>query len=128
MNLVSYADRLEIRIEAAFDAAVDDTMFEAQDIAERHSRTGKFADSITRTELVVSEGKLEARIGSPLASAKAKEKGAYIVPVKAPKLVFDAGQGIRKVDSVRLAPQPAVTPAGRRFAEFMTKRLRERHS
>lgn len=125
MNLISYADRLHLAVANAFDAAVDDTLEEAVRNAERYSKSGKFADSLQRTDPVESTDRLEARIGSPLRSARAKERGAYIAAEKAKHLVFDAGQGVRKATAVRIPAQPAVTPAGRRFREFMTGRLRE---
>ena len=124
MKLESHADRLLERIHGAFEAAVDDTLELAHALAGKHSRTGKFAASLERTATVETDGRLEARIGSPLRSARAKEKGAWIAPKNGPYLVFNAGDGVRKVATgVRLAPQPAVVPAGQRFRDIMRARL-----
>lgn len=125
MKLVSNPEPIVRGIEAAFNLAVLDTRDEARAIAGRRSKTGKFASSIVESETEPTPAGLEARIGSTLQSAKAKEKGAYIAAKRGRHLVFDAGQGVRKVAAVRLAPQPAVTPAARKFGDFMTKRLRE---
>lgn len=125
MKLESRAAEVFAGVDAAFEAAVLDTAEEAQRLARQHSRTGKFAASIEASEIVATSEGLEARIGSPLSSAKAKEKGAYITPKRGDYLVFDAGSGIRRVKSVRLRPAPVVTPAGRRFDLFMTRRLKE---
>lgn len=125
MKLVSNAEPLFRGIAEAFDAAVLDVRDEARAIAGRHSRTGKFAASIVESETEPTTTGFEARVGSTLQSAKAKEKGAYIAAKRGKHLVFDAGQGVRKVAAVRLPPRPAVTPAGRRFGTFMSKRLRE---
>lgn len=128
MKLDSHADRLFDRIREAHDAAVDDTLQLAVEIAGKHSKSGKFAASLQRTATVEDTNPyhnvLETRIGSPLASAKAKEKGAWIVPKRAPYLTIKTADGWRRIkDGVRLAPQPAVTPAGRRFGELVRARL-----
>lgn len=124
MNLESHADRLLDAIHRAHDEAVDDTLELAVEIAGRHSRSGKFADSLERTVSVDTGNGLEARIGSPLQSARAKEKGAWIAPKRAPYLTIRTRDGWRRIkDGVRLAPQPVVIPAGRRFGDFMRTRL-----
>jgi hypothetical protein len=127
MRFQSFAqERVFDRIEGAFDAAVDDTVDEAQLLASRYSRTGKRERSITRTPPVeVGSGRIEARIGSPLVSAKAKEKGAYVQAKRGKYLVFRVPGGVVKVEAVRLAPQPAVAPAAARFPQFMAQRLAE---
>lgn len=119
-------ERIVLPAIAAFDQAVDDTLDQAQTNADRHSQTGKFATSLTRTDpREVADGRHEARVGSPLSSAKAKERGAFIQAKRGPYLVFNAGDGVRKVSAVRLAPRPVVGPAVRRFPEFMRIRLVE---
>lgn len=124
MKFESYADRLLERPRVAFELAVDDVHQVAQEIAGQHSRTGRFARSIRRTTTVETNGRLEARVGSLLRSARAKEKGAWIAPKRGPYLTFRTADGWRKVSTgVRLAPQPAVTPAGQRFRELMHARL-----
>jgi hypothetical protein len=127
VNFVSHArERILEPAIAAFDHAVDDTVDQAQTNADRYSKSGKFADSITRTEPVQRGDRLTARIGSPLVSARAKEKGAFIQAKRGPYLVFNAGDGVRKVGSVRVPPRPVVGPAVKRFPQFMRDRLVER--
>lgn len=122
---------IETGVRRAFDAAVDDTVAVAQANAGRYSRTGRFAGSITRTEAREVGDRLEARIGSPLSSARAKEKGAYIaakrdIPKFGRYLAIPAGDGtLRKVEAVRLPPRPAVGPAVRRYPDLMAARARQ---
>lgn len=126
MNLTSNAGILLERSRAAHEAAVDDTLELAREIAGKHSRSGKFAASLQRTATVETSRGLETRIGSPLQSARAKEKGAWIAPKRAPYLTIKTADGWRRIkDGVRLAPQPAVTPAGARFRDFMKARLQQ---
>lgn len=128
MKLESRADDLMRRMDLAFELAVADARDDARAEASKHDRTGKFSASIVSSPPVDTGDGYEASIGSPLSSAKAKEKGAYITAKRGKYLVFDAGQGVRKVQAVRLRPQPAVTPAGRRFSApdgAMARRLRE---
>lgn len=126
MRLVSHAEERLVRpIERAFDAAVDDTLELARAEARKHRRSGRFERSLIRTSVRDMGTRLEARIGSPLRSARAKEKGAFIQAKRGPYLVFPTNDGWRKVESVRLAPQPVVTPAGRRFRQVMAARLRQ---
>lgn len=124
MKAEFHSEVLVERSRAAYEDAVDDTLALAQELAGRHSRSGKFADSLERTETVEVDGRLETRIGSPLASARAKEKGAWIAPKNAPYLTIKTADGWRRIkDGVRLAPQPAVVPAGQRFRDIMRARL-----
>lgn len=124
MILTSNADQLLAHIRAAHEAAVDDTLDVARAIAGKHSRTGKFAASLERTGTAEIADRLVTRIGSPLRSARAKEKGAWIAPKNGPYLVFNAGDGVRKVaGGVRLKPQPVVVPAGQRFRDLMLAHL-----
>lgn len=126
MNFESHVDELVLEpMDRAFEDAVDDIVAAAQRFAARHSRTGTFERSITRSDTGRSADRLEARIGSPLVSAKAKEKGAFITAKRGKYLVFKVAGGVRKVESVRLAPQPAVTPAGQQFPRLMAARLVE---
>jgi len=119
-------ERLLDPIANAFEAAVDDVVTLARANAARHSRTGTFERSITRTDTVeTASGRLEARVGSPLSSAKAKEKGAYIRARRGPYLVFQTNDGWRKVAAVRLAPQPAVAPAAARFQAILLARIKD---
>lgn len=113
------------RVRRAFDPAVDDTLDVARAIAAREAETGKFERSLERTPELDTGGMLTARIGSPLASARPHEAGAFIQAKDAPWLVFSAGGHVRKVKSVRIKPHPVVTPAGRQFGKLMTARLRE---
>lgn len=126
MKFESHAQELILDpIERAYERASENTLEDARRVAGRHSRSGKFRDSLQLSEPVEVDGRLERRIGSPLSSAKAKEKGAYIRAKRGKYLVFDAGQGVRKVEAVRLAPQPAVAPAVTQFPVFMAARLVE---
>lgn len=108
-----------------FGLAADDVVRLAQ--ARAPKRTGRFARSIQRTA-VRHEGasRLVCEVGSPLVSARAKEKGALISAKRGRYLVFNAGSGVRKVTAVRLRPQPSVTPAGRQFTRLLAARLRRR--
>lgn len=129
MRFESHADAmLTASAEAAFDAAVDDVVMLAKLNARRHSRTGKFEGSITRTATErTGGGRLAARVGSPLVSARAKEQGAFIRPQPGRPLTFRTRDGVRRIafpDGVRFAAQPAVVPAGQRFPEIMLARLR----
>lgn len=124
MNLTSSADRLYATIRSAHEAAVDDTLDVAREIAGGHSRTGKFAASLQRTATVETDDHLETRFGSPLRSARVKELGAWIAPKNGPYLVFNAGDGVRKVaGGVKIKAQPVVVPAGQRFRDLMLARL-----
>jgi hypothetical protein len=127
MRFESHAkERILDRVTGAFDAAVDDTTDNAQLEASKYSRTGKRERSITRTPPVeVGADRLEARVGSPLVSARAKERGAFVQAKRGKYLVFAVPGGVVKVESVRLSPQPAVVPAGKRFPQFMARRLTE---
>lgn len=125
MRVESHPEKLLEGIAVAFADAVQDTLEEARRIASRSSRTGKFAASLEATDVALTSNGYEAAIGSPLASARAKEKGAFIQAKRAPYLVIPQPDGsVRKVKAVRLPPRPAVVPAGRRFPEFMTARLK----
>lgn len=126
MKFESRADEiLSRRAMTAFDRAVDDTLDVARVNARRHGRTGRFEASLQRTPAGVVGDRLAARVGSPMRSAKAKERGAYIQAQQTPYLVFDAGSGIRKVKAVRLPPRPVVGPAVARYPRLMAPRLRE---
>lgn len=127
MRFESHAEERIIRpIAAAHDEAIDDTLEVARVRARQYRRTGRFEGSLTRSDAVeVSAGRREARIGSPLVSARVKERGAFIQAKRAEYLVFDAGHGVRKVKSVRVPATPVVTPAGHRFPALMHDALRE---
>lgn len=117
--------RLLAKNEDAFKKAAQDVEDEARRNAERNSRTGRFAASLTHT--VGRDGEvMVARVGSPLVSARVKEKGGFMQATRAATLTLPAGDGTaRRPESVRVRATPAVTPAGRRFPEFMTRRMRE---
>lgn len=119
------AEALIDLVEAAFDLAVDDTLELARAHAAKHSRTGGFAASLTRTPTVRDGDRLEARIGSPLSSARVKETGAFIQSQTGGMMRFrlDTGAWVT-LEAFRVPAQPAVAPAGGRFAAIMTARLR----
>lgn len=125
MRIETHDELLFAESDIAFERAKLDVLEEAERLAERHSRTGKFARSLVATDTAQVDGRLVARIGSPLSSARAKEKGAYIVAKHGPHLVFRVGGHVVKVGAVRLPPQPTVIPAGRQWRSFVTARLRE---
>lgn len=125
MRVESYDEVLLGEVVQAFTDARDDVLAEAQRIASQRSRTGRFEASLEASQVVELEGRLVARVGSSLVSAKAKERGAYIVPKNEPVLTFRVGGRWRRAQAVRLPAYPVVTPAARRFAEFMAQRLRE---
>jgi hypothetical protein len=127
VKLESHVEERVMRpLAEAHDRAVDDTRDAAQRNASRYSRTGRFADSIERTPSVETQpGRMAARVGSPLVSARAKEKGAFIAAKRGDYLVFDAGSGVRKVRDVRLPARPVVGPAVARWPETFAARARE---
>lgn len=112
--------------EPAFEAAVQDVEDAAKAEAEKHSRTGKFKDSITHT--VGREGDdFVARVGSPLVSARVKEKGGFMQSNSGRGLLLRLPGGeYRTVQQVRVRATPVMAPAGAKFAEDMTRRMRER--
>lgn len=112
-------------VEAAFDAAVNDVVTEAQRRAPKS--TGKFAASIRSERVPGPAGVLIAVVGSPLVSARVKEKGGFMQPRKHEYLFIPQADGsVRKVKSVRVRAQPTVTPAGQKFPELMTRRMAEK--
>lgn len=124
MKFQATPEALLDEIGTAFGLAIGDVLEEAQRIAPE--RTGKYRRSLRLAPVSVEGQRLVSAIGSPLASARPKEKGAYITARKAPWLAIPFGDGtIRKVKSVRLPASPVVGPAGARFPEFLTRRLRE---
>lgn len=111
-------------IERAFEAACDDVVEDAQDRAPK--RSGKFSKSIRKQRVPAPAGRLEAVIGSPLASARVKEMGAFIPAKRHDRLFIPFGDGsLRTPQAVRIGAQPTVAPAGRKFIEHMTRRARE---
>lgn len=126
MRIESHPEVIIDPLLDAFDEACIDALEDARQVAGRNSRTGRFAQSLTISETVHTATGLEASIGSPMRSAKAKEKGAFIQAKRGKYLTFKIDGQFKKVESVRLAPRPVVAPAGRRFPRYMTFRLRER--
>lgn len=125
MRIQSNARKLLALAEAAADLAVDDTLELARANARKNAATGTFADSITRTPLVAGGGRVTARIGSPLASARAKERGAFVTAKRGPVMRFRAqpsGDWVT-MEAFRIPAQPAVAPAGARFPQLMSARL-----
>jgi hypothetical protein len=80
MRIESHAEVLVGEAEQAFTEARDDVLEEARHNAAKYSRTGKFERSLEATDVVEEDGRLVARVGSPLSSAAAKERGAYVTP------------------------------------------------
>lgn len=118
----------------AFEGAIDDSLAEARRRAPHV--TGKYRDSIQATPIVVTDRGFEARIGSPLSSARVKEVGGFI-QAKASRAagrfagymrIPFAGGGWATVEAFRIRATPTIVPAGRKFPAFMTARLREAHS
>lgn len=122
MRYESHVFRLTDRIPKAAKLAADDVVKDAQSRVRR--RTGKFQRSIKAKVENTATG-VRCEIGSPLASARIKERGGVIKARRGDFLVFNAGQGVRKVPSVRLTARPYLAPAGKQWPKFMTARLRE---
>lgn len=122
MKLTTHPNVLVDRAHRAFDGAVDDTLELARAKAVR--RLGRFAGSLTRTPTATQGDRLTARIGSPLSSARAHERGAFASAKSGSYMVFDPGGGWVKVASVQIPARPAVLPAGREFPRLMSARLR----
>jgi hypothetical protein len=113
------------RTLTAFHLAAGDTLEEAKRIAAPSSRTGRYERSLQLGETSVSPDRIEVSLGSPLRSATAKERGAYIQAKKADWLAIPMPDGtMRKVKAVRLPARPVVGRAGPRFVDFMTARLK----
>jgi hypothetical protein len=113
------------RTESDFEGAVEDTLGEAKRIADRYRRTGKFAGSLQSTRVSGARNQMNAVIGSPLVSARVKEKGGYIQARKHPTLYIPHPDGgLRTPSAVRIRATPIVTPAGAKFVDYMSARLR----
>jgi len=124
MRFESHHEVLLDRTGPAFERAVDDTLTAAR--REVRSRTGTFARSLRRSDIAQVEDRLETVIGSPLASARVKERGGYIRAKRGPYLVIPQRDGsFRKVEAVRVPPTPVLSVAGPTFPEHMAARLRE---
>jgi hypothetical protein len=125
MKLTTDYAKLFAPIEAAFDEAVADVVTEAQRRAPR--RTGKFADSIRSQRIPTPAGQFAALVGSPLISARVKEKGGYMAAKQHSTLFIPQSDGsVRRPQAVRVGAQPTVKPAGDQYKGFMTARLRQR--
>lgn len=123
MKLESRHDVLLDRIEPAFEYAVDDTIAEAR--REVRSRTGKFARSLRRGATERIGEHLWTRIGSPLASARVKEKGGYMTAKRARWLAIPQQDGsIRQVKAVRIRATPILSKAGPTFPRHFLASLR----
>ena len=124
MKLTTNYAPLFAKTDKAFGLAVKDTEDAAKENAGRSARTGKFRDSIKHT--LGREGEIRtARVGSPLVSARVKEKGGYM-QASSDTLYLPAGDGsVRRPEAVRVRATPVVTPAAKRFPEFMSRRMRE---
>jgi hypothetical protein len=113
------------KVDQAFPKAVDDLLTEARANAQRNERTGKFRGSL-RTEILAKAGQRRtAIVGSPLVSARAKEKGAFIQPKQGDRLFIPQDGELRTPTQVRIRATPVVTPAGEKWPELMTRRLQE---
>lgn len=125
MRFESRADEVVIRpVPRALELAADDVVGLAQ--ARAPKRTGRFARSIARTD-AVQEGpdRVTVGVGSPLSSARIKERGGTIRARRGRYLTFPLpGGGFVKVESVRLPARPTVIPAARQFGRFFAARLR----
>jgi hypothetical protein len=127
----SHPEPLYAGIRRGFERAVDDTLDLARVHAERHAKSGTFARSLSRTATQEVDGRLTARIGSPLASARVKERGGYMearqhIPKFGPYLAVRLPDGsVRKASAVRVRATPVVTPAGARWPVILPARLRE---
>lgn len=125
MKITSAADQLLAQAESAFDLAVGDAVELARAHAAAHSRTGDFARSITRTPTVRDGDRLVARIGSPMSSARVKETGGFMQSQTGGMMRFKLKTGAWvTLEAFRVPAQPAVAPAGGRFAAILTGRLR----
>lgn len=132
MRFESHA--LEVLIDetwVAFEGAVQDSLEEARRRAPKV--TGRYRDSIQATPIVVTDRGFETRIGSPLSSARVKEVGGFIQAKASRQAGRFAGHmripfrggGWATIEAFRIRATPTIVPAGRKFPEFMTARLRE---
>ena len=111
------------RTEERFELAVQDVEDEAKRNADRNARTGKFSGSITHT-IGRSGDMLVARVGSPMVSARVKERGGFMQASASDTLYLPQAGEVRRPTSVRVRATPVVTPAGKKFPEFMSRRMR----
>lgn len=122
MKVESHPDVVEHGVRTGFETALTAAVEMGRQVAPK--RTGKYAGSI-KTAPVHDDGHgLHSAIGATVSSARAKELGAYITPKRAPRLVFNAGQGVRTADAVRLPPRPVIAKVVRRWPELMAAALR----
>jgi hypothetical protein len=109
----------------AHERAVADTLAEARSVAGRYSRTGKFANSLTSLDVAGPAGMLTTHIGSPLVSARVKEKGGYMAARTHSTLFIAYGDSVRRPTAVRVRATPVVSVAGPKYPQFATRRARE---
>jgi hypothetical protein len=107
----------------AHERAVADVVKDAQ--ARAPVASGKFKRSI-RSEVIERNERVTASIvGSPLASARVKERGGFMEAKRADRLYIPLGADVRSPESVRVAAQPTVVPAGDKYPDYMARRLKE---
>lgn len=129
VRFVSHADRLYDHIEASFRAAVYDVQREM--MANAPVRTGDMRRRI-RVEWL---GRDRARVGLSHPGARMREFGGTIFPRRSAYLVFKTRDGQwRRAKQVTQRPggysqgfKPWIRPAGAKFRQFITQRLRTRY-
>lgn len=125
MRFTSTRGPLLDHVNDSFERAVEQTLDDARRAVR--SKTGTFARSLRRGDTEHSGDQLRTVIGSPLASARVKERGGFMQAKKAKWLAIPQQDGsIRKVKSVRVPASPVVSVAGPRFLEYMLDQLRQR--
>lgn len=122
MKLDAHPEVIERDVAAAFIVGLDDAVEDARGRAPHKS--GKYAASIQHSAPTATATGYVATIGATVSSARAKELGAYIVPKRAKHLAFDAGQGFRQVDAVRLPARPVIRKTVNNWPKIMTAALR----
>lgn len=125
VKLVTDYTRLLARTPAAFDEALAETVADAQQRAPK--RTGAFARSITSKKITAPANAEAAVVGSPLSSARVKEKGGYMQARKHDTLFIPQADGsVRRPVAVRVRAQPTVAPAASNpaWSRRMTARLK----
>ncbi len=124
MKLVMDDRALMVKVLGAFHLATSDALGEARRIAPHV--TGRYRDSLRLGAAATVGTRISVNLGSPLKSAKAKEKGAYIEARNADYLAIPMPDGtMRKVKAVRLPARPVVGKVAPKFEAMLTRRLRE---
>lgn len=122
MRYERHFERLTGKLPKVVGLATQDTLDGIRRRAPR--RSGKYAASI-RADIQRDAKGWKVVVGSPLRSTRIHEKGGIIRVRRAEYLVFNAGNGVRKVKEVRQRGKPHLEPGSREWPRNFAKRMRE---